>query len=168
MCPAFAFHSPYGTTSPCFTCPLIFLEQGVTSTVVYRFVENLLCFGHNMQVFKSPFKGSSSKVPSQDPLSFGSGSAVLDTSQMTADEMRALPQSQQEAIGGPRGPANTVAVHVQCAVQRGAGQCRAVQGRACTCQNYWTSASRLGGFGGRRAQRCTVSESGGSGAILGR
>ena len=35
----------------------------------------------------------------------------------------------------PRGPANTVAVHVQCAVQRGAGQCRAVQGRACTCQN---------------------------------
>ena len=36
----------------------------------------------------------------------------------------------------PRGPANTVAVHVQCAVQRVAGQCRAVQGRACTCQNY--------------------------------
>ena len=38
----------------------------------------------------------------------------------------------------PRGPANTVAgwrVDVQCAVQRGAGQCRAVQGRACTCQN---------------------------------
>ena len=35
----------------------------------------------------------------------------------------------------PRGPANTVAVHVRCAVQRGAGQCRAVQGRACTCQN---------------------------------
>ena len=34
-----------------------------------------------------------------------------------------------------RGPANTVAVHVQCAVQRGAGRCRAVQGRACTCQN---------------------------------
>ena len=38
----------------------------------------------------------------------------------------------------PRGPANTVAgwrVDVQCAVQGGAGQCRAVQGRACTCQN---------------------------------
>ena len=39
----------------------------------------------------------------------------------------------------PRGPANTVAVHVQCAVQRGAGQCRAVQGRACTCQNSSTT-----------------------------
>ena len=42
----------------------------------------------------------------------------------------------------PMGPANTVAgwrVNVQCAVQRGAGQCRAVQGRACTCQNQWFS-----------------------------
>ena len=47
----------------------------------------------------------------------------------------------------PRGPANTVAVHVQCAVQRGAGQCRAVQGRACTCQNRpWPPP--VGGVGG--------------------
>ena len=29
--------------TPCFTCPLVFLEQGITSAVVYRFVENLLC-----------------------------------------------------------------------------------------------------------------------------
>ena len=52
-----------------------------------------------MQIFKSPFKSSSSKGPNQDPSSSGSGSAVRDTIQMTADEMRALVQSQQEAIG---------------------------------------------------------------------
>ena len=34
---------------PCFTCPLVFLEQGITSTVVYRFVENVLCSHHPPQ-----------------------------------------------------------------------------------------------------------------------
>ena len=33
----------WGIVVPCFTCLLVFLEQGIISTVVYRFVENLLC-----------------------------------------------------------------------------------------------------------------------------
>ena len=40
-----ALHPP-SPSNPYFPCTLVFLEQGVTSTVVYRFVENLLCSPH--------------------------------------------------------------------------------------------------------------------------
>ena len=53
-----------------------------------------------MQVFRSPFKSaSSSKAPDQGASGSGADASALDTSQMSLEELRALLQSQQEAIG---------------------------------------------------------------------
>ena len=52
-----------------------------------------------MQVFRSPFKSASSKAPDQGASGSGADASSLDTSQMSPEELRALLQSQQEAIG---------------------------------------------------------------------
>ena len=52
-----------------------------------------------MQVFRSPFKIASSKAPNQGASGSGADASALDTSQMSPEELRALLQSQQEAIG---------------------------------------------------------------------
>ena len=52
-----------------------------------------------MQVFRSPFKSASSGAPDQGASGFGADAPVQDTSQMSPEELRALLQSQQEAIG---------------------------------------------------------------------
>ena len=52
-----------------------------------------------MQVFRSPFKSASSKAPDQGASGSGADVSALDTSQMSPEELRALLQSQQEAIG---------------------------------------------------------------------
>ena len=52
-----------------------------------------------MQVFRSPFKSALSKAPDQGASGSGADASALDTSQMSPEELRALLQSQQEAIG---------------------------------------------------------------------
>ena len=52
-----------------------------------------------MQVFRSPFKSASSGAQDEGASGSGADAPVQDTSQMSPEELRALPQSQQEAIG---------------------------------------------------------------------
>ena len=51
-----------------------------------------------MQVFRSPFKSASFGAPDQGASGSGADAPVQDTSQMSPEELRALLQSQQEAI----------------------------------------------------------------------
>ena len=86
-------------------------------------------------------RGSGERAPVGELAAMGSLGGLLQTATRRYDRARSPFLSGWEDDSQnfyPRGPANTVTgwrVDVQCAVQRGAGQCRAVQGRACTCQN---------------------------------
>ena len=51
-----------------------------------------------MQVFRSPFKSASSEALDQGASGSGADASALDTRQMSPEELRALLQSQQEAI----------------------------------------------------------------------
>ena len=63
-----------------------------------------------MQVFRSPFKSASSKARDQGASGSGADASALDTSQMSPEELRALLQSQQEAIGHLQAPLESPAV----------------------------------------------------------
>ena len=63
-----------------------------------------------MQVFRSPFKSASSQAPDQGASGSGADTSALDASQMSPEELRALLQSQQEAIGHLQAQLESLAV----------------------------------------------------------